>query len=62
MRNICMCVRSVVEGLVGGVKKRQAQEVGKTTLYCAGFLSGGINEIFFGGGRAWDGREMRGMS
>lgn len=41
-----MCVRSVVEGVAGRVKKMQAQEVGKTTLYFAGFISGGISETF----------------
>lgn len=47
MRKICMCVRRVVEGVVRRVKKSQVQEVGKATLYCAGFLSGGINEGLF---------------
>lgn len=42
-----LCVGRVIEGVVGRVKKRQMQEVGKSTLYCAGFLSGGITEIFF---------------
>lgn len=50
-------MRSVVEGIVGRVKKRQAQELSKTTLYCAGFFSGGINGIFFRvGGHAMEER------
>lgn len=64
MRNICMRVRRVVEGVVGRVKKRQAQEVRKTASYCEGFLSGGINEIFLreGGGTRWKSDEGQEMS
>jgi len=47
MRNICMCMRRVAERVVGRVKKRHAQEVGKTTLHCAGFLSGGVKRDLF---------------
>lgn len=37
-------MKRVIEGFVGKVKKIQGWEVG--TLYCAGFLSQGINETF----------------
>lgn len=46
------------------MKRRQAQEVGKTALYCAGFLQGRINEIFFkdGVGMGWKKEERYEMS
>lgn len=61
MRNICMCVRRVVEGIVGRVEKRQVKKWGRPG---AGFLSGGINEIFFRktGSMGWKRDERHEMS
>lgn len=55
------------EGGRGNCRKsgeKASQEVGKTTLYCAGFLSGGINEIFFRktGSMGWKRDERHEMS
>lgn len=52
----------VVEGIVGRVKKRQAQELSKTTLYCADFQEELMRYFLEWGDMGWERDERQEMS